>query len=103
MSLPAIIVLLVLAALSISIVVAVWRNRGLIEGWRKCWRLTTTQASAGLALFLAVQSDVLPLLRPLITEQWWPIVAAGWAIAIIALRIQAQPGALEGRANDAAD
>jgi uncharacterized membrane protein len=95
-------VLAVLAVIGVSVAYAVYRNPGLIDEWRSSWRLTSTQAQAALTVFLTAQSDVVPHLQPLIRASWWPLVAAALAVVILYLRVQAQPGVLEGEAGKAA-
>lgn len=94
-------VLAVLLAIGVSIAVAVCRQPALIDGWHRSWRLTSNQAQAALAVFMLAQSDLVPHLRPLITEKWWPLVAVALSVAGIYLRVQAQPGVLQGASPDA--
>ncbi|MFT4190857.1 MAG: hypothetical protein QM617_04940 [Comamonas sp.] len=101
MTLATLIVLAVLAVIGASVAVAVLRHPGLIDGWRGSWRLTSNQAQAALAVFMLAQSDVVPHLQPLITGAWWPLVAAAISVVGIYLRIQAQPGVLNGGAGAA--
>ena len=73
----------------------------LIPNWRRAWRLSSVRAAIAL-LMIALQSlleglnaDVLPLAQPLISPRAWPWVAAGFAAAIIVLRVLRQIGALD--------
>ena len=65
-----------------------------IAGWRRAWRLASVQAAAALALLGLLQAEVLPLLQFAIPPRAWPWVSAGFGIAIVLLRLVAQPGAL---------
>ena len=69
----------------------------LIEGWKNVWRLTSVQAAALLALFSLIQAEVLPLFQFAVPERYWPWVTASFGVAIVVLRIIAQPGALTGQ------
>lgn len=66
----------------------------LIPGASRAWRLTSVWAAALLMLLSLVQADVLPLVQPLLPPEVWPWVSAGMALAIVVLRVIAQPGAL---------
>jgi hypothetical protein len=63
----------------------------LIPDWRQALRFNSVQVALLLALLSSIQADVLPLLRPIVSERWWPIVTAGLALAIVLLRLRAQP------------
>lgn len=64
----------------------------LIQGWRrKLWRLTSVQAATLLALLSVLQAEVLPQLETAVPAKWWPWVTAGFAVAIVVLRLIAQP------------
>lgn len=65
-----------------------------IPEWRRAWRLTSVQAAALLAALSVLQAEVLPLIEFAVPQCWWPWVTAGFGIAIVLLRVIAQPGAL---------
>lgn len=64
----------------------------LIPHWRRAWRFMSVQAAALLALLSMLQADVLPYLQPVIDPRHWPYVTAGLSLAIVLLRLIAQPG-----------
>lgn len=72
----------------------------LIPGARRAWRLTSVWAAALLMLLSLLQADVLPLVQPLLPAEVWPWVSAGMALAIVVLRVIAQPGALAAPDDD---
>lgn len=63
----------------------------LIPDWRKAWRFTSVRAAALLALLSMAQTDVLPLLQNLVPVRAWPWITLGFAVAIVILRVLAQP------------
>ena len=63
----------------------------LIPDWRKAWRFTSVRAAALLALLSMAQTDVLPLLQGLVPARFWPWITLGFAVAIVILRVLAQP------------
>jgi hypothetical protein len=63
----------------------------LIPDARLAWRFDTVQAALLLGLLSAMQADLLPILKPLIPPDVWPLVSAFFALAIILLRVRAQP------------
>jgi hypothetical protein len=64
----------------------------LIPDWRLAWRFLSVQASLLLAVLSGIQADVLPLVGPLFPADKWPWVSGGIALAIVVLRVAAQPG-----------
>ena len=64
----------------------------LIPDARHAWRFGSVQAAALLALLSAIQTEVLPLVQPLFSPQVWPWVSGLLALAIVLLRLVAQPG-----------
>lgn len=65
----------------------------LIPEWRRAWRFNSVRAAALLVVLSMLQADVLPHLQGLISPEWWPLVTAGFALAIVILRVLAQPDA----------
>lgn len=63
----------------------------LIPDWRLAWRFLSVQAAMLLAVLSAVQTEVLPLLSPLFPDHVWPWVSGGLAMAVVLLRLVAQP------------
>lgn len=63
----------------------------LIPDWPLAWRFSSVQAAALLAALSAIQAEVLPLVQPLIPATQWPLVSGALALAIIILRLHAQP------------
>ena len=59
--------------------------------------MTEMQAAALLALFSLIQAEVLPLFQFAVPERYWPWVTASFGVAIVVLRIIAQPGVLTGQ------
>lgn len=76
------------------------RRSLLIPEWRRAWRLSTVWAAALLGALSMVQAEVLPQLQALVPPQRWPWVTAGFALAIVLLRIVAQPKALDPSTGD---
>lgn len=72
----------------------------LIPEWRRAWRLSTVWAAALLGALSMVQAEVLPQLQALVPPQRWPWVTLGFALAIVVLRIVAQPKALDPNTGD---
>lgn len=64
----------------------------LIPDARLAWRFGSVQAAALLLIVTALQADVLPMLRPLMSDRTALLVAAGLAALVIVLRVIAQPG-----------
>jgi hypothetical protein len=64
----------------------------LIREWRKAWRFLSVIAATMLAVLSVLQSEVLPLFQFAIPERIWPWVTACFGVAIVALRVIAQPG-----------
>jgi hypothetical protein len=56
------------------------------------WRFGSVQAAVLLALLSGVQAEVLPLVAPLFSPEAWPWVSGLLALAIVLLRLVAQPG-----------
>lgn len=63
----------------------------LIPGWRQALHLDTVQAGAALALLSALQVEVLPLIQFAVPERLWPYVTCAFGVAIVLLRLRAQP------------
>ncbi len=63
----------------------------LIPDWRLAWRFASVQAALLLALLSGLQAEVLPLVVPLFPEHAWPWVSGGLALAVVVLRLMAQP------------
>lgn len=74
----------------------------LISNWSSAWRFGSVQAAVLLAALSAVQADVLPLVQPLFPAHVWPYVSGGMALAVVVLRVWAQP-ALHAPAVDTPD
>lgn len=70
------------------------KPRLLIEGWRNAWRLTSVVAAFALTIVSLLQAQVLPLFQFAVPAAWWPWVSAGFGLAIVVLRVLAQPGVL---------
>lgn len=64
----------------------------LIPYARLAWRFGSVQAAVLLALLSGLQAEVLPLVTPLFPAQVWPWVSGGLALAVVVLRLVAQPG-----------
>jgi hypothetical protein len=54
------------------------------------WRLWSVRATLLYLLLSAVQTDVLPLVQPLVPPEHWPWVSGGFALAILVLRLVKQ-------------
>lgn len=63
-----------------------------VPNWRLAWRFSSVQAAVLLALLSSVQAEVLPLVKPIFAANVWPWVSGGLALAIVLLRLMAQPG-----------
>lgn len=63
----------------------------LIPDWRLAWRFASVQAALLLALLSGLQAEVLPLVAPLFPDHIWPWVSGGLALAVVVLRLLAQP------------
>ena len=68
------------------------RRPRLIPDARLAWRFGSVQVATLLALLSAVQAEVLPLVAPLFAPEAWPWVSGGLALAVVVLRLVAQPG-----------
>jgi hypothetical protein len=68
------------------------RRPRLIPDARLAWRFGSVQVATLLALLSAVQAEVLPLVAPLFAPEVWPWVSGGLALAVVVLRLVAQPG-----------
>jgi hypothetical protein len=60
---------------------------GLIDDWKQALRYSSVAASALLSVFTAVQSELLPLVQPVVPPEWWPWVALGMGASITGLRL----------------
>lgn len=63
----------------------------LISDWPLAWRFSSVRAAVLLAALSAIQAELLPLVQPLIPPAQWPLVSGALALAIIILRVRAQP------------
>ena len=63
----------------------------LIPEARLAWRFGSVQGALVLAFLSAVQAEVLPLVAPLFAPEVWPWVSGVLALAIVVLRLAAQP------------
>jgi len=63
----------------------------LVDDWRNWWRFHSVRAAAALAALSMVQANVLPQIEPIVSPKYWPWVTAAFAIAIVVLRLLAQP------------
>jgi hypothetical protein len=59
-------------------------------------RMASVQAAAVLALLSLIQTDVLPIVQPLVPAQWWPAVTGVFGLIIIGARLIAQPSVSKG-------
>lgn len=66
-------------------------RRWLIPEWRKAHRMLSVQLSALLGLLSFLQVQILPLYQFAVPAQYWPWVTAGFATAIILVRVVNQP------------
>jgi len=64
----------------------------LIPNANQALRFGSVQAALLLAVLSGVQADVLPLVQPLFSPELWPVVSGALALAIVVLRLLAQPG-----------
>lgn len=64
----------------------------LIPDWKRAWRFASVQAAVLLALLSGLQAEVLPLVQPLFPAPVWPWVSGALALAVVVLRLVAQPG-----------
>lgn len=55
------------------------------------WRFGSVQAAALLLIVTALQADLLPMLRPLLSDQAFLVATAALAVLVIVLRVLAQP------------
>ena len=67
----------------------------LIPGWQRAWRLSSVKAAVLLLILSGLQLEVLPLIQGLVPPAVWPWVSGSIAMAIVVLRVIAQPGALD--------
>lgn len=63
----------------------------LIANARLAWRFASVQAATLLAFLSALQAEVLPLVGPIFAPAVWPWVSGLLALAIVVLRLVAQP------------
>ena len=63
----------------------------LISKWRTCWKLTSIQAAALLALFNLFSAEILPLFNFVIPQNAMNWINALMGVTIIVLRIIVQP------------
>lgn len=63
-----------------------------IPDWRLAWRFASVQSAVLLALLSGLQAEVLPLVSPLFPAHVWPWVSGALALAVVLLRLVAQPG-----------
>lgn len=63
----------------------------LIPDARHAWRFGSVQAAVLLALLSGIQAEALPLLQPIFGPEVWPYISGGLALAIVVLRLVAQP------------
>jgi len=63
----------------------------LIPDVRLAWRFGSVQAALLLALLSGIQAEVLPLFAPLFSADVWPWVSGLLALAVVLLRLVAQP------------
>ena len=73
----------------------------LIPNATQALRFGSVQAALLLAVLSGVQADVLPLVQPLVRPELWPVVSGALALAIVVLRLLAQPGLAAERELDA--
>ena len=62
-----------------------------IPNWRQALRMDTVQLALVLAFLSSLQADVLPMLRPIFPQEWWPLITGGIALCIVLLRLRLQP------------
>lgn len=55
------------------------------------WRFGSVQVAVLLALLSGIQAEVLPLVSPLFPPEVWPWVSGALALAVVLLRLVAQP------------
>lgn len=58
----------------------------IIPEWRTSWKFSSVRVAALLALLSALQTEVLPLLQPLVSPALWNWIVFGIALLIIVLR-----------------
>ncbi len=63
----------------------------LIPDWKKAWRMFSVLAASLLTVLSLVQAEVLPLFQFAVPPDVWPWVSAGFGVAIVVLRLVAQP------------
>lgn len=63
----------------------------LIPQWRKSWRMSSVRLAAVLGILSAVQLELLPLIKPLVKPEAWPLITLVMAFLIIVFRNLAQP------------
>jgi low affinity Fe/Cu permease len=59
---------------------------------RQAWKMASIWAAVALAALSMVQADVLPLLQPLVPQNWWPYISLAFAVLIVVCRVLLQPG-----------
>ena len=62
-------------------------KRWLIPEWRRAHRMFSVQVSALLGVLSFLQVQILPLYQFAVPAQYWPWVTAGFATAIIVVRL----------------
>lgn len=85
-----VLLLLVLTLLALVACVPRLRNK-LIPEWRQAFRMDTVRAAAALTALSVIQVEVLPLIEFAVPAQFWPYVTGAFGVAIIVLRMRAQP------------
>ena len=65
-------------------------DRWLVPDWRQAWRFASVLAAVLLVLASLAQAHLLPLLQPLFAPETWPLVTAGFGVAIAVLRLLRQ-------------
>lgn len=94
------IVLLLLALALMALVASVPRLRDkLIPEWRQALRMDTVRAAAALTALSVIQVEVLPLIEFAVPAQFWPYVTGAFGVAIIVLRMRAQPAIHQPRSH----
>lgn len=84
-----------LAMFAIGVIAAVFfvprlRDR-LIPEWRQAWRMDSVRAAAALTALSMIQAEVLPLVEFAVPAQYWPYITGAFGVALIVLRMRAQP------------
>lgn len=63
----------------------------LIPEWRQAWRMDSVRAAAALTALSVIQAEVLPLIEFAVPAQFWPYITGAFGVAMIVLRMRAQP------------